>query len=110
MLPDLTQSVAEIATFLANEIFKTNPDMETMREYAQQIVLAGFRTKALLVANVKVEDVSGWRWMRMFHMDLFEQWINDNRFEGSFAVVGTRDCMFVTNQLKYNAKDSNIKQ
>jgi hypothetical protein len=79
MLPDLTHSVAEIATFLANEIFKTDPDMETMREYAQQLVLAGFRTKALLVANVKVEDVSGWRWMRMFHMDLFEQWINDNK-------------------------------
>ena len=79
LLPDLAHSVNEIATFLANEIIKTNPDMQTMKEYAQQIVMAGFRTKALLMANVKVEDVSGWRWMRMYHMDLFEQWINDNK-------------------------------
>lgn len=79
LLPDLTHSVEEIARFLTTEIIQTNPDMETMREYAHQLVLAGFRTKAQLVENVKVEDVSGWRWMRLYHMDLFEQWIHNNK-------------------------------
>ena len=79
LLPDLTQSIDEIATLLTNEIIKTNPDTETMREYAHQLVLAGFRTKAQLVENVQVDDVSGWRWMRLYHMDLFEQWINNNK-------------------------------
>jgi len=73
----LNDPVGEIAQFLAKEIFTVDPDMEEMKTCGQQLFQIGFRTKDMLVSNVKVEDVGEWRWMRMYHKDCFEEWMHN---------------------------------
>jgi len=73
----LNDPVGELANLLAKEVFTVEPDMETMQNYGQQLFMAGFRTKEMLIENVTVDNVSEWRWMRMYHKDLFEQWIEN---------------------------------
>lgn len=68
--------ITDLTNFLTTEVFVAmDPDPETMQNYAQELFLAGFRNKEMLVENVKVDDVGKWRWMRMFHKDVFETWI-----------------------------------
>ena len=74
-----SQSVDEIAEFLANEVFTAEPDLEQMQEYAKNLIQAGFLTRDALLENVQYEHVSEWRWMRLYHMDLFEQWIENTK-------------------------------
>jgi len=57
--------LSEIADFLSKEII----------------------TNAMLVENVTVDDVSGWRWMRMYHRDLLEEWIENNKAQGGSCLV-----------------------
>lgn len=52
--------------------------MEEMRVYAQELIMKGFHSSAVVEEFCAEKDIASWTWMLPMHKRIFRTWLQQN--------------------------------